>query len=80
MWNADLVRLIQECRAMNEDQRFGQMLFNLIAFHDGGRGGTYDEDFHQRLFYIRDEELVTAFKEWVEFVEQQRSKKDTHTG
>lgn len=71
----NLLEYIGSCRAHNEDMRFGQLLFNAFALHDG-RGITYDEDFHQRLFYAEDSEIVTILKEWFEYVEQQRNKKD----
>lgn len=74
-WQSELIKLIQEARAMNEDMRFGQLLFNAFALHDG-RGIDYDENFHQRLFYAEDHEVVTILKEWFEWVEQQRNKKD----
>lgn len=75
MWEAELIKLVQECRAMNEDMRFGQMLFNAFALNDG-RGELYDENFHQRLFYAEDHEIVAILKLWFEFVEHQRNKKD----
>lgn len=57
MWNNDLIRLIQECRAMNHDQRFGQLLYNLIA-----KEGEKQEDFHGKLYYLTDKELVNLIK------------------
>ena len=78
MWNSDLIRLVQECRAMNYDMRFGQLLFNAISLHDQANyTSAYDCDFHSRLFTIYDEELVRALKEWFEFVEQQKNNKNT---
>jgi len=61
MWNADLIRLIQECRAMNQDQRFGQLLYNLIA-----QPGESQENFHTKLFYLTDEALVAIIKKYQE--------------
>lgn len=78
MWNADVIRLVQECRAMNEGMRFGQTIYNAVALYDQTHGNMdpkYQEDFHQRLFYIYDEELVTALKEWIEFCDEQRRQK-----
>lgn len=80
MWNSDLIRLVQEARAMNEDMRFGQTIYNAVALYDQAHGktdATYQEDFHQRLFYIYDEELVAALKEWFEFCDEQRRPKTT---
>lgn len=78
MWNAEVIRLVQECRAMNHDMRFGQLLFNAISLHDKANySSEYDSDFHSRLFNIYDEELVTALKEWFEFLEQQENNKNT---
>ena len=74
MWNAELIKLIQECRSMNEGMRFGQLLFNAISLHDKANyTSEYDSDFHSRLFNIYDEELVAAVKEWIEFCEENRS-------
>lgn len=60
---SDLIQFIQECRANNSGQRFGQLLFNILAEHDGREDG-YDEHFHSRLFYIDDHELVSILKEY----------------
>lgn len=59
-WVSELVRTIQECRAENQDQRFGQLIFNLIS------GEWSNEDFHQRIFYIQDEEFVKLLKNYKE--------------
>lgn len=70
-WIETLVRTVQECRSENTDQRFGQLLFNIIAIYDRENsprydGLTYDEDFHRRLFYIEDQELVKIIKQYKE--------------
>jgi hypothetical protein len=76
MWNADLIRVVQECRAMNEGMRFGQLIFNAVALHDKvNYTSEYDANFHSRLFNIYDEELVAALKEWIEFCDEQRQKR-----
>lgn len=63
MWNADLIRLIQECRAMNHDQRFGQLIYNAVAM---ANPDWKQEDFHQLLFYLTDEKLVAIMKAYLE--------------
>jgi hypothetical protein len=60
MWESDLIRVIQECRAMNEGQRFGQLLYNSVA-----QPGEPQEDFHRKLFYLSDEELVKLLQEFL---------------
>lgn len=60
-----LVELAKASRSQPDTQRLGQRLYNLIAGADLN-GKTMDErksqdylaDFHARLFYIEDEELV----------------------
>lgn len=59
MWDAELIKLVQECRAMNDGQRFGQLLYNVVA-----KEGESQEDFHGKLFYIEDHDLVKLLKEW----------------
>lgn len=74
-WQQVVLHVISLAREYNQDMRFGQLLFNAFAMHDG-RGADYDEDFHRRLFYAEDDEVVTVLKEWFEWVDEQRSKKD----
>lgn len=62
-WISELIRTIQECRAENLDQRFGQLLYNIIATDDPKAS---QESFHTRLFYLRDEELVKLLKNYKE--------------
>lgn len=78
-WEQHLLKVVETCRTNNEGMRLGQLLFNAIAMHDkvNYTGENYDEHFHSRLFNIYDEELATALEGWFEWVEQQRSKKDT---
>jgi hypothetical protein len=61
MWEADLIRLIQECHTMNEQQRFGQLIYNMVA-----QPGESQEDFHTKLFYLTDEDFVAIIKAWFE--------------
>ena len=45
-------------------ERVGQMIYNAIATHDNA-GEGYDPDFHARLFYIENKELIEAlYKYW----------------
>ena len=59
----NLIQTIQESRSENDDQRFGQLIFNMLACYDG-RNDTYDENFHVRLFYIENEELIKILKDY----------------
>lgn len=49
---------------MNEDQRFGQLLFNMMNNYD--MADWSDDDFHRRLFYIDDQDLIAIIKEYKE--------------
>lgn len=70
-WTDKLIELIKECRAENSDQRLGQLLYNAMAAADKKAGKKkffiddtdYDGDFHGRLFYIEDTELVKILRE-----------------
>lgn len=66
-WVRSLISGIKSCRDENQGQRFGQLLYNLIAKKDL-RGGeldpSYQEDFHTRLFYIEDEELTQMIQDY----------------
>lgn len=75
MYEAFLIELVSHARVHNQDMRFGQLLFNALSLHDKANyTDEYDENFHQRLFYIEDAELATAISEWYTFV---RTYKDT---
>ena len=70
MYDERLIELVRTARENNQDMRFGQLLFNALSLHDKANyTDEYDENFHQRLFYIEDTELATAISEWYEFVE-----------
>lgn len=75
LWAKTLMELVKTSRGYNQDMRFGQLLFNAFALHDGRQDG-YDEDFHRRLFYAEDYDIAQFLKEWFEHVEQWQSKKD----
>ena len=75
MYEDKLIELVRSARENNQDMRFGQLLFNALSLHDKANyTDTYNEDFHQRLFYIEDAELAAALSEWYEFVEKYRQK------
>ena len=70
MYDQKLIELVRTARANNQDLRFGQLLFNALSLHDKANyTDEYDENFHQRLFYIEDTEFATAISEWYKFVE-----------
>ena len=70
MYDQKLIELVRTARANNQDMRFGQLLFNALSYYDQENyDSEYNEDFHQRLFYIEDAELATAISEWYTFVE-----------
>jgi len=70
MYDERLIELVRTARENNQDMRFGQLLFNALSLHDKANyTDEYDENFHQRLFYIEDTELATAISEWYKFVE-----------
>ena len=72
-WRLHVLYAIADARSMNDGLRFGQLLFNALALHDKTNytGEDYNADFHQRLFYIEDEELLNAFEGWFKFCEEQ---------
>jgi hypothetical protein len=56
----DLIQFIQECKANNDGQRFGQLLYNMMARYD--KSQWKDSDFVERLFYIDDKDLIDIIK------------------
>ena len=78
-WRLHLLYAIQDCRQLNSDLRFGQLLFNAVSLHDKANyTSEYDSDFHSRIFNIQDEELLDAFEGWFKFCqEQDEAKKNT---
>lgn len=69
MYDERLIELVKTARENNQDMRFGQLLFNALSLHDKANyTDEYDENLHQRLFYIEDAELATAISEWYTFV------------
>ena len=70
-WTTNFIKIIQECRAENQDLRLGQLLYNLISKEDmrinkleHASNENYEEDFHTRLFYIEDEDLIRIIEKY----------------
>lgn len=58
-----LTALVSKSKSLDQ-MRFGQRLYNAIASHDRPFSKDYQEDFHRRLFYIEDQELINILMEY----------------
>lgn len=66
-WSNSIIRAVQECRSENQDQRFGQLLYNLIYEYKKSLGHEpNDEDFHNVLYNLEDYELAAILKKYAE--------------
>ena len=65
-----LSALVGQSRKENGGLRFGQLLYNAITYYD--EKNYSDEEFSQRLYDIEDKELVSALRQWCEFIEEHK--------
>lgn len=69
IWKKQLLSTVRTFRRLSGDMRFGQFLYNAISQYDreaegcmGALDMNYQEDFHQRLFYLEDQELASILE------------------
>lgn len=67
--SSSITKQIRGLGSVIGSQRLGQAIYHALSYKDMPSNlRNYDIDFHKRLMYIDDEELIKALADWSKFV------------